>query len=202
MRGDRRVRERTTCARRRLTPFPTALLRMNTTSIPQAASVTGYENILFRTGSLMSRPILAPEMARSLVVGWRRISPSERVPDTQRGGEDRVMTSYRAVKGAFRRASPIDDDTRVRRALDLIPDGPPPLHAAALDPDPPLLSRHRRYRSALGRISPRYLMVPLRSVPPACRTAAATDLSTSSILLDVASASALVSASGSARPQY
>ena len=140
----------------------------------------------------MRRPILAPEMARSLVVGWQRIPPGERVPDTQRGGEDRVTMSYRAVKGAFRRASPIYDDTRVRRAIDLVPDGTPPLHAAALDPDPPLLSRHWRYRSALGRISPLYLMAPLRSVPPACMTAAATDRSTSSILLAVASASTLV----------
>jgi hypothetical protein len=77
---------------------------------------------------------------RPLKERWRQRLPiDEREPDARGGDRGRMAAAFRAVQDAIRRDPPPYDYARVRRVLALVPDETAPAHAAALDPDPPLL---------------------------------------------------------------
>lgn len=71
---------------------------------------------------------------------YRRIPPAAQAPDAGRAGGDVLRDlSGRVMREVFGRRSMMYDYQRAQRVLALVPDQTPPMRAASLDADPPLL---------------------------------------------------------------
>lgn len=78
---------------------------------------------------------------RPLKEKWhRRLPPAARASDAGRAGGDMLRDiSSRVMREVFGRRSMTYEYERTRRVLALVPDQTPPMRAASLDADPPLL---------------------------------------------------------------